>query len=609
MRRSPWLALPVALLLLSALVPPVGGYVLLVPNHKWGDPDRPVEYRLNITRNEASIPGSAEFDDLRTSFQVWTNVGTRLAFAEGPNHTFCDFSDDGFNEVAFDDCAGQCTGNCLAVTRSLTDAAIDIMWQEGPDGTIKTRAKYDADILFNAVTNFWSPVEGNCTGTQFSVIGVAVHEIGHVAGLGHSTVPEATMEATIAPCSRLEETLAADDIAGLQQLYTTASEEFVVADFNNGAIAVSVDNAGNFGHTSQGGRWGYGFEAPVGVSNLYESGLALGTLSGTNLSDDFRMQGPTGQDSDFLQQMGLTLIDSPDPFQFSTCQYDDSAAEAPYGVRVTQRSFVFPAGVDEKYLIMEYRITNQSGVALSDLNVGLFMDWDVGGLYQNNTCSYDADLGMGWVSDPGTPRQCGVIALNPEGVASYRALYATLNEPAEVYTEANKKSWFFSGLDRTEIVNNDIAMMIATGPFNIAPGATATAAFAILSGADHTDLRAQCDRARVRYEQVRFFPDTPALVENATDGRTLLAQNRPNPFRAETRIAFTLPGASMVQLAIYDVGGRHVRTLLDRELPADAYEVAWDRLDDAGARVPSGIYFYRLRTPSALQEKKLLILP
>jgi hypothetical protein len=606
------LAVLLALLLLGLLVPVAGGYTLLAPNHKWGDPDQAVEYRLNTTRNEGSIPGDAEFDDLRTSFQVWTDVGTRMAFREGPNHTYCDFNEDGYNEVAFDDCGGQCTGNCLAVTRSVTDASVDIMWQEGPDGTIKPRAKYDADILFNASTNLWSPSEGNCLGNQFSVIGIAVHEIGHVLGLGHSSDPSATMEATIAPCSRIEETLAADDIAGLQQLYSTASEEYVVRDFVNGAIAVSVNNAGNFGHTSQGGRWGRGFEAPVGVANLYESALALGTPSGANLSDDFRMQGPTGQDADFVQQTGISLLNAPapDPFQFSTCHYNDSGAESPYGVRVTQRSFVFPAGTDEQYLIMQYRITNQSGAALNDLNVGIFMDWDVQGLYANNTCSYDADLGLGWVSDPGTARQCGICVLNPEGAVTYSALYATNNDTGEIYTEANKKSWFFSGFTRTEIVNNDIAMLIATGPFDVAPGGTVTAAFAIIAGADHADLRAQCGRARGRYEQVRVFPDSPASVADIpVAARTMLAQNRPNPFRADTRIAFTLGAPNEVQLDVYDTGGRHIRNLLSQELAADEYEVIWDGRDDDGQRVPSGLYLYRLRTPGASQEKKLLLLP
>ena len=65
------LALVLAFLLLGLLVPMADGYVLLAPNHKWGDPDQAVEYRLNTTRNEASIPGDAEFNDLRTSFQVW----------------------------------------------------------------------------------------------------------------------------------------------------------------------------------------------------------------------------------------------------------------------------------------------------------------------------------------------------------------------------------------------------------------------------------------------------------------------------------------------------------------------------------------------------------
>ena len=131
----------IAVLLIGSAALNAYGYELLYPLHKWGDPDEPVEYRLNISRNEVSVPGDAEFDDVRASFQNWEDVGTRLAFYEGPNHGNCDFAENGLNEVAFDECGGECTGACIAVTRSITDAVVDQMWQEGPDGTIKVRAK------------------------------------------------------------------------------------------------------------------------------------------------------------------------------------------------------------------------------------------------------------------------------------------------------------------------------------------------------------------------------------------------------------------------------------------------------------------------------------
>lgn len=597
-----------ALIFLGSLTLSAYGYELLYPLHKWGDPDEPVEYRLNVDRNEAMVPGDAEFDDVRASFQNWEDIGTRLAFYEGPNHNYCDFEENGLNEVAFDECGGECTGACIAVTRSITDAVVDQMWQDGPDGMIKVRAKYDADILFNATTNFWSPVEGNCTGYQFSVVAVATHEIGHLLGLGHSDNGFATMEATIGACSRLEETLHEDDIAGLQQLYSTDSEEFAIVDQENGVIATSVVNAGNFGYSSSGGRWGRGFEWPAGTNNIYEGGLIIGIPTADKPSDDFRMHGPNGQDADFLQQSGFTILDYSDPLRVTSCEYDDSVAEDPIGVSVQQRSFIFPEGQDEDYFIMQYHVTNESGATLTGMNVGIMIDWDLQDEYLDNTVSYYSDIGLGHVSDPSTIRRGGACVLNPEGVATYRALYAINNDELERYTDTNKQSWLFSGFDRTEIAGDDIAMLIATGPFTIPPGETATAAFAVLVGENTADIRENCLRAKAKYLQIQYFASDINAVEIG-DGtmKPTLAQNRPNPFRSGTEIGFSILRPGRVRLDIYDVSGRLIRSLVDTELTKERYAVRWDRRNDAGERVSPGVYLYRLVTPDNQQHKKLLV--
>jgi hypothetical protein len=602
------LSLAAAASLIVSIATTAPAYVLLVPNQKYGDPEEPIEYRLNVARDETSIPGNAEFNDMRASYQVWQNEGTRAAFVEGPNHTNCNFIDNGLNELSFDECGGQCTGSCLAVTRSLVDSG-DQMWQEGPDGTISTQAKRDSDILFNAGTNFWSPSEGNCVGNQFSVTGVAVHEIGHLLGLGHSTDPQATMEAFINPCSHLEETLYIDDVNGLEQLYSVASEEYVVHEHDNGTIAYGVNNAGNFGFSGQGGRWGRGFEFPIGTANLHEASVAIATPAG-EVCDEFRKYGSPTTDGDFLQQTPVTVIDYTDPLQVASTQYDDSRAEAPYGVRITQRSFLFPAGPSGEFAILQYRIRNDSGVQINNLHVGAFMDWDLQGTFANNTASYDADLGLGWISDPSTTRQTGICVVNPEGVTSYRALYsANQGDVNERYSDANKKSWFFSGFSRTLLANNDVCNLIVTGPFTIPAGGTATAAFAILAGDNHADLRANCEAAAAKYLEVQHFANSPASVDASTgSGRLFLSQGRPNPVREATRIGFSLNVPGPVHLGIYDVGGRLVRTLVESDLTKEHYEVRWDRRNDEGDRVSPGVYFYRLATAEGSQQNKLLVL-
>jgi len=87
-----------------------------------------------------------------------------------------------------------------------------------------------------------------------------------------------------------------------------------------------------------------------------------------------------------------------------------------------------------------------------------------------------------------------------------------------------------------------------------------------------------------------------------------LRQNSPNPFGGQTAFRFGMPNAGHVTLGIYDIQGRMVRKLVDRTMSAGTHSTTWDRKDDSGARVKAGVYYYRLQTPSARFEKRLVAL-
>ena len=87
-----------------------------------------------------------------------------------------------------------------------------------------------------------------------------------------------------------------------------------------------------------------------------------------------------------------------------------------------------------------------------------------------------------------------------------------------------------------------------------------------------------------------------------------LEQNRPNPFNPTTTIHFVLPIREHATLAVYDTGGRKVRTLVDQMSEHGGHDVAWDGRDDAGAAVGSGVYFYRLTAGKHSESKKMILL-
>ncbi len=90
--------------------------------------------------------------------------------------------------------------------------------------------------------------------------------------------------------------------------------------------------------------------------------------------------------------------------------------------------------------------------------------------------------------------------------------------------------------------------------------------------------------------------------------RLALNANFPNPFNPKTTISFALPRAVAVELAIFDLKGRKVVTLVNEELPAGNYELPWFGHDDNDRQVASGIYFYRLSADEEVLTRKMTLL-
>ncbi|MEJ2722479.1 MAG: FlgD immunoglobulin-like domain containing protein, partial [bacterium] len=87
-----------------------------------------------------------------------------------------------------------------------------------------------------------------------------------------------------------------------------------------------------------------------------------------------------------------------------------------------------------------------------------------------------------------------------------------------------------------------------------------------------------------------------------------LYQNAPNPFNPSTVIRYDVPaGGGQVTLAVYDVNGRLVRTLRSGVETAGKKSVTWDARDNNGARVASGVYFYRLVAPGFDETHKMVV--
>jgi 6-phosphogluconolactonase (cycloisomerase 2 family) len=96
-----------------------------------------------------------------------------------------------------------------------------------------------------------------------------------------------------------------------------------------------------------------------------------------------------------------------------------------------------------------------------------------------------------------------------------------------------------------------------------------------------------------------------------------LEQNYPNPFStfqmnstpdaASTIIHYEISNTAPVELSIHNLQGQRVRTLVQEIKTPGRYAITWDGTDAQGQQVPSGIYFYRLKTGESVATKRLVI--
>ncbi len=129
---------------------------------------------------------------------------------------------------------------------------------------------------------------------------------------------------------------------------------------------------------------------------------------------------------------------------------------------------------------------------------------------------------------------------------------------------------------------------------------------------DTTDAVTITDAATTNFvvcaDAVRFVSYDPVTNVRGdgkypVPGQWRVEQNFPNPFNPETTIRFLIPSAGHVTLAVYDLLGRKIDTIIDHTLSAGGHSVRWN-----GARFASGIYFYRLTAGAFVSSHKMVLL-
>ena len=104
-----------------------------------------------------------------------------------------------------------------------------------------------------------------------------------------------------------------------------------------------------------------------------------------------------------------------------------------------------------------------------------------------------------------------------------------------------------------------------------------------------------------------FLINDPTLVVEIPHSYRL-HQNYPNPFNPITTLSYDLPEDAMVNTTIYDMMGKHVKTLINNTQNAGNKSIKWNATNDDGAPVSAGLYLYRIQAGDFRQSKKMVLL-
>ncbi|MBN2226390.1 MAG: S8 family peptidase [candidate division Zixibacteria bacterium] len=369
--------------------------------------------------------------------------------------------------------------------------------------------------------------------------------------------------------------------------HVTERVQFTVTDFGQfGLGANSIYPAGGKGLTLD------------GSSNLlYEAGIIIGR-NALQLSSSVRDSLGRADQSDFTPTVSLSASNPAiDGGYRSDAVFVDNASEFPIPIAVRQIVSSYDAPGEEGYLIVRYFLINKTNEPVSNLRFGFLADFDLND--DGDLLGYDGEHNLLY-QNGGTSAAGMVMLENLAGALSLENVDGKLS-----LTDQDKYAYIMStGIDIATHAAGDYLTILTSGPHTLAPGDSVELALALVVGTDMNDMYASVQRALQRYHSVTSVEDYYSSLPESF----VLHQNYPNPFNPSTVIAFDLPRTMTVELTVINVLGQEVTTLLDETMAAGTQSIVWDGVDKNGRPVASGMYFYRLKTDSGVQTRKMLML-
>ena len=391
-----------------------------------------------------------------------------------------------------------------------------------------------------------------------------------------------------------------DSLVDTPDLIRIPINNTVVRTHYTSAMRLSITREGNIGYTATKDAplgQGIGFRVQDARGNerdpLFEGGLLVAT-GPTMVSNSVRGVGAMDQDDHFILPDGERLqitIPGPITSQEGRLVLTDQKASTPIGVRILQQSFVDHGEGNEDFAIFKYTVGNETAHLMTNLHIGLFMDWDIDlEDISRDQAGFSGAHSSGWGTDQTGSMHVGLRLLTDPHLINYRA-FDNLSEMSLGFTFAEKWQAMSGGLSQAELAGTDISQLMASGPHRVSSGETIEVAFALIAGTSEEDFLRNADQAKEVWDHVINAPPTMAAQPEEKPGWTVDAMY-PNPTRGEVTIRYGAPLQGTATIEIFDALGRRVAMLAERQ--PSARSTTWDARQEDGRVLPPGVYFVRL---------------
>lgn len=384
--------------------------------------------------------------------------------------------------------------------------------------------------------------------------------------------------------------------------YFETTVAFDYLDVRVNKVSTTFSSNGRVGYSQASAQRGLGF-VYKNQNMLYEASLMI-AKSETQVSNNARFDDDSSED--FIKQTSAFQEQNSTATFEGKSVFTDAASALPIGVKVQSRILAFNELGNDKYVIVEYEITNETSEDLHNIYTGMFVDFDLDDSDANAT-QYNSEQKMAYVyarKKTTSYPYAGVKLLGHSAPPAYYPLSYQLPNgflSDHIFTIAEKYKSLTSGIKSVGLGHDvsdgyDVMFTLGSGPYQLPAAGSIKVAYAFLAGDGMADLTLMADRAHITHQQI-----TMGAI-GGVPSAYLLKQNYPNAAKHYTYIPFDVPETAHINISLYDVTGKKVQEVFHKEVKKGSYHVYVNL-----GKLSPGVYFYKLESPKYKHSKKMII--